>query len=670
MEVDGLMLNLVNTKRADPNSIATDLGVKNEKKKLGGRARLKERQLKRRIDKRLSRTRQLEQSSDQVEQFDIEKTAKVKLKKSKTQLESPVSSTKRPKQTISSLFTHNPDVPQVERQTVKVKSEPVFSYQSFSDLNLHAYMISNLENRLKLSTMTTVQKEAIPNLLDGKDALIRSQTGTGKTLAYAIPIVETLGRVDPKIQRCDGPYALVLLPTRELALQSYDVISKLVQPYHWLVPGCIMGGEKKKSEKARIRKGINILVATPGRLVDHLEHTESLKLSRVKWVVLDEADRLLDLGFEKDIAAILNKLNLESGERQSVLLSATLSEAVKSLACMSLKDPVYVNIQGDVNTASNKDVTSTMEQSIDVSTPKQLRQYFIIVPSKLRLVTLAAFIISKCKLASESKMIIFLSSKDSVEFHYSLLINVLNDEDNDDDDLEIFQLHGSMPQEERRKVYLHFVECTTGVLLCTDVAARGLDLPEVKWIVQYNTPGTAAEYIHRVGRTARIGKKGQALLFLAPSEVEYVQVLGSHKLSLQEIDMNGVLKHLLLYKMGRMKRTVEESATALQRDFEEWVNQDIKFQKLARSAYQSFTRAYATYPSEFKHIFHIKRLHLGHVAKSFALREAPQAIGNTLPKRKFKKILQKKRKPGICDYSSGLDGGGLVLRSKKRFKKR
>ena len=150
--------------------------------------------------------------------------------------------------------------------------------------------------------MTEAQYSSIPLLLKRKDVLVKSQTGSGKTLAYAIPIVQTLQQISPKIDRTSGILALVIVPTRELVLQTYTWFVKILKPFTWVVASYLMGGEKKKSEKARIRKGVNILVSTPGRLLDHLSSTKNLNLGRLQWLVLDEADRLLDLGYEKDVA--------------------------------------------------------------------------------------------------------------------------------------------------------------------------------------------------------------------------------------------------------------------------------------------------------------------------------------------------------------------------------
>ncbi|KAJ8677157.1 hypothetical protein QAD02_012944, partial [Eretmocerus hayati] len=210
---------------------------------------------------------------------------------------------------ISSLFGNNPEVPYIGQRLVRPVNENVFTADTFSDLNIHKYSVLNLEKNMEISKMTTVQKKAIPVILSGYDVLVKSQTGSGKTLSYALPIVEKLQKIRPKLLRNSGIRALVILPTRELALQTYECFLKLVKPFTWIVPGCLVGGGKRKAEKARLRKGCTILVATPGRLLDHIKNTEALRLDVVEIFVLDEADRMLDMGYERDISGILDELN-------------------------------------------------------------------------------------------------------------------------------------------------------------------------------------------------------------------------------------------------------------------------------------------------------------------------------------------------------------------------
>ncbi|KAJ8038619.1 putative ATP-dependent RNA helicase DDX31 [Holothuria leucospilota] len=629
-------------------------------------------------------------------------------------------------QVFSSLFNKNPEIPKLDLSKVQQAKEEIFSIKLFTELKLHPYMVSNLEKEMGFEKATTVQEKAIPVVMKGGDVLIKSQTGSGKTLSYGIPIVQELQSAEGKVQRSDGVYAVILVPTRELAMQSFETIQKLVKPFNWIVPGCITGGEKKKSEKARLRKGVNILVATPGRLVDHIENTAVLQFWRLRWLVLDEADRLLDMGFEKEIAAILNAINSQSEGCQRLLLSATLSQGVERLAGIALNNPTFIDAaKDDVSLPPKKEKDDSIyipeeemaqplveEEDANFTIPKNLNQYYLIVPSKLRLVTLMALIFSKCKAivviflpasiqqhSSRAKMLIFLSNRDSVEFHYTLMTEILNSEDGQQkasQHLKIFRLHGSMDQQVRKKVYEEFHSRKSGVLLCTDVAARGLDLPDVNWIVQYNTPGTPAEYVHRVGRTARVGRSGHAVIFLAPSEVEYVQTLRNRKISLEEVDHTEILSTLLesappelltdeVFNQRPPKR-MEEAATRVQKKLEDFVHSKSDHTNLAKKAYLSFIRAYATYPSSLKHIFHIKKLHLGHVAKSFGLREAPSKFKNkgtklsASQKHNLQNQQSRKSKPvkkgAMSEFGSGLEGSLVKgkrlkhLQRKKSTKKR
>uniref|UniRef100_A0A8C2VD35 ATP-dependent RNA helicase n=1 Tax=Chinchilla lanigera TaxID=34839 RepID=A0A8C2VD35_CHILA len=599
----------------------------------------------------------------------------------------------------SSLFKNNPEIPELPRPVVKQAREQVFTPEAFQELGLHPHLVSTINTVLKVSSMTSVQKQSIPVLLEGRDALVRSQTGSGKTLAYCIPVVQSLQAMKSKIQRSDGPYALVLVPTRELALQSFDTIQKLLKPFTWIVPGVLMGGEKRKSEKARLRKGINILISTPGRLVDHIKSTKNIHFSRIQWLVLDEADRILDLGFEKDITVILNAVNNECQKRQNVLLSATLTEGVTRLADISLHNPVSISVMDKSNDQSTPQGRAVQDagppQTIDsFAIPESLEQHVTLVPSKLRLVCLASFILQKCKFEKDQKMIVFFSSCELVEFHYSLFLQTLlshtgapalGQAPSASTRLKFLRLHGNMEQEERTAVFQEFSHSKAGVLLCTDVAARGLDLPQVTWIVQYNAPSSPAEYIHRIGRTARIGCHGSSLLILAPSEAEYVNSLASHKINISEIKMEEILSILArddCFKVRRKEnrkshavgpQEIRERATVLQTVFEDYVHSNERTVSWAKKALQSFIGAYAAYPRELKHIFHVRSLHLGHVAKSFGLRDAPKNLGvsarkrrKAMPKRPDlrKKPRHKQRLAEVLrsEYSSGLEAGGAKVR--------
>lgn len=417
---------------------------------------------------------------------------------------------------------------------------------------------------------------------------------------------------------------------------------------------------------------------------------------------MDEADRILDLGFEKDITVILNAVNAECQKRQNVLLSATLTEGVTRLADISLLNPVRISVLDEHRGQSGPQGGAVAETSPlpagsepdSFAIPESLQQHVALVPSKLRLVSLAAFILQKCTCEEAQKMMVFFSSWELVDFHYHLFLRTLPSRlgapaSGASTPLKFLRLHGNMEQEERTAVFQEFSRSKTGVLLCTDVAARGLDLPQVTWIVQYNAPSSPAEYIHRIGRTARIGCHGSSLLILAPSEAEYVNSLASHKINVSEMKMEEILSVLTRddcfkgSRWGSQKsraagpQEIRERATVLQTVFEDYVHSSERRVSWAKKALQAFIRAYATYPRELKPIFHVRSLHLGHVAKSFGLRDAPQNLGVAAVKRRKANLnrpdLHKKTRSKQClaeilrsEYSSGMEAG--VAKVKKQNK--
>ncbi|XP_039288781.1 probable ATP-dependent RNA helicase DDX31 [Nilaparvata lugens] len=581
--------------------------------------------------KKVQNKRKVEKHVEVTEDFQP-KAKKKKLLSQDLKKESALSSGEgQSKGRISSLFANNPEIPTVSHKKVKPAVEDVFSKESFESLNIHKYIVQNLKQNFGITETTKVQQMSIPILLEGKDALIRSQTGSGKTLAYALPILHLLQQFEPKITRADGIKALVVIPTRELALQTYECFNKLVKSFAWLVPGLLVGGEKKKSEKARLRKGINILVGTPGRLLDHVENTKCVNLNTVQWFVLDEADRLLDMGYEKDVASLVNALEAQQSgfnrptfRRQTILLSATMTPKVERLAGLTLNEPSRI----DALSGGGGEGGDTSDQ---MTIPKSLKQSYIVTPPKLRLVTLAAIIHQKCQIEQGSrKMLVFMATQDMVDYHTELLTTVLTDS------AEYFKLHGSMTQTERTTIFKTFRAAQSGVLFCTDVAARGLDLPNVEWIVQYTAPTTPSDYVHRVGRTARAGLAGSALIFLAPSELPFIALLEHKNIKLMEETMENCLNNLRLLPLEgadefqRDRRgggpTTEAAATALQLQFENSLYDQKKLHSLACKAYQSWVRFYASYPRESREAFDFKSLHLGHYAKSFALRDPPSTI--------------------------------------------
>lgn len=554
----------------------------------------------------------------------------------------------------SSLFKDHLDIPALELNDEFTQvEESLFSSREFKDCsNIHPYIISALEQLFNINKMTTVQQLSIPPLLAGQDALVRSQTGSGKTLAYAIPILHALQNIKPKIDRSSGVRALIVLPTRELALQTYEWFLKLVRAFARIVPGILIGGEKRKSEKARLRKGINILIGTPGRLIDHVKHTASLNLSQVSWLVLDEADKLLEMGYERDVGSLLENLdNVAEVKRQTVLLSATLTPGVERLAGLALDSPARI------------DSANAEENDEALVVPNTLKQIYIIANAKLRLVSLASFLLHVCQVEGNSKVLVFMATQDMVDYFTELLPRVM------DPEVELFKLHGNMSHSDRTEVFKSFRAAKSGVLFSTDVAARGLDMPLVDWIVQYNSPRDPSEYVHRVGRTARAGTKGHSVIFLLPSETQFLQWLANKRIKLKEVSIEkylGCLSEIeAAHDSEKYGGGLEGAITALQHTFENTIQDDDNLHDLARKAYTSWVRFYMSYPKEARTVFDFKMLHLGHHAKSFALTEAPTAIGGRGKSKNEKKNGKKKSRDGERKKSKPLKLDSQESRTKR-----
>ncbi|XP_033321802.2 ATP-dependent DNA helicase DDX31 [Megalopta genalis] len=693
------------------------------------------------VPKKKSKLEESQKSLSTTEEIGVKKKDKEKKKKKKNADEKGANAFHKTIGKVSSLFGHNPEIPNIGQRLVKPINEPVFTGTTFEDLNIHPFTISNLKQNMDITEMTIVQQKTIPRILSGKDILVRSQTGSGKTLAYALPIVEFLQKARPKLSRSSGMKALIVVPTRELALQTYECFLKLIKPFTWIVPGYLAGGEKRKAEKARLRRGCNILVGTPGRLLDHIQRTAALKLGNVKYFVLDEADRMFDMGYEKDISGIVSALKVSTpnentdydamkmlrqntkkvftedevedmdrkldtsreiedeseaeydanepvnqrqkyhssseddsnddepfikvkkfaqekilpnndddddhedagvvdnqSRRQTILLSATLTQAVEKLAGLTMVKPVFVDAAQE-NLKLIGDATSGVNE--DLVVPQSVTQTYIVTPPKLRMVTLSAYIAGKCQSHGQHKMLVFMATQDMVDYHTEILSSVLgkpvDDEDEDSDplvDVEFFKLHGSMTQKDRTEVFKTFRQARSGVLLCTDVAARGLDLPKVDDVVQYTGPISATDYVHRIGRTARAGSSGTATIFLTPPEIEFVRMLESRRIRIKQESMDDVLGNLLTPLCKHS--SAHGAAIALQNEFETLVLEESKLRGRAVKAYISWMRFYSSYPRNMREAFNRKELHLGHYAKSFALRETPQRIGGIAKKLREK----------------------------------
>uniref|UniRef100_A0A2N9F8V3 ATP-dependent RNA helicase n=1 Tax=Fagus sylvatica TaxID=28930 RepID=A0A2N9F8V3_FAGSY len=353
--------------------------------------------------------------------------------------------------------------------------------------------------------MTDIQRASLPHSLCERDILGAAKTGSGKTLAFVIPVLEKLykERWGPE----DGVGSIIISPTRELADQLFNVL-KTVGKHHNFSVGLLIGGRKDVDTEKELVNELNILVCTPGRLLQHMDETQYFECSQLQVLVLDEADRILDVGFKKALNAIVSQL---PKNRQTLLFSATQTKSVQDLARLSLKDPEYLSVHAESVTA----------------TPNLLQQTAMVVPLDQKLDMLWSFI----KAHLNSKILVFLSSRKQVKFVFEAFKKL-------HPGIPLKCFHGRMKQGKRKATYSDFCE-KRSVLFATDVAARGLDFDlTVDWVVQVDCPEDVDTYIHRVGRTARFTSRGRAVLFLMSSEMKMLEKLHAKKVPIQFIKAN------------------------------------------------------------------------------------------------------------------------------------
>lgn len=452
-------------------------------------------------------------------------------------------------------------------EEIKHTENGLFSEMKFSELDICEPLKQAL-NSMNFESLTWVQAKGIPPSLKGHDILGSAKTGSGKTLAFLIPAIELLHKSGFK--RSQGTGIIVITPTRELALQIYNV-AKTLMVNMTQSHGVIMGGTNMKTETAKLVKHVNLLVATPGRLLDHLLNTKNFVYSNLLTLIIDEADAILKQGFEDEMNQILRILNTE---RQTMLYSATQTKKVEDLCRVSLKNPVLVGIETVYSTA----------------TVSGLQQAYVVIQPDKKFLLLFTFL----KKNQDKKMMVFFSSCNSVKYHHDLLNYV---------DVKAMHIHGKQKQQKRTTTFYEFCKSENAILLCTDVAARGLDIPAVDWIVQYDPPDEPDEYIHRVGRTARVEKIGKALLFLLPQELGFLRYLKRAKVPLNEYEYS------------------ETKIANIQEQYERLVEKNYYLHQAARDGYRSYLMAYSSH--HHKEIFDVSQLDLQKVATAFGLKTPP-----------------------------------------------
>jgi ATP-dependent RNA helicase DeaD len=357
--------------------------------------------------------------------------------------------------------------------------------ESFQELGLSSIMMNAL-GKLGYEAPSPIQSQVIPWALQGYDVIGQARTGTGKTASFAIPILEQL---DP-LRENSKPQAIVLVPTRELAAQVHGEFVKLAE-------GCptsvleVAGGKHMEKQTKRLQQGVQVVVGTPGRVIDHIQRG-TLSLSRIWCVVLDEADRMLDIGFRPDIERILRRC---PEHRQTLLLSATLADEVKELANRYLFEPVHVD-------CSKKDMSvDTIEQRYLTVAPE--RKFETLIALLRREVPPQTIIFCRTKLGTAK----LHNQLEKRLYQYPELKH-----------LQIGTIHGNMNQSQRDSVFRQLRDGSLQVLVATDVVGRGIDVSTISHIINYDLPDDCDDYVHRVGRTGRMGRDGIAFTFVAKGQ--------------------------------------------------------------------------------------------------------------------------------------------------------
>ncbi|KAL9000136.1 MAG: hypothetical protein Q9169_001211 [Polycauliona sp. 2 TL-2023] len=440
----------------------------------------------------------------------------------------------------------------------------------FGDLPLSRPTASGLEAS-HFKELTDIQQKAVPLALKGSDILGAAKTGSGKTLAFLVPVLENLYR--RRWTELDGLGALILSPTRELAIQIFEVLRKIGR-YHTFSAGLVIGGKSLQEERERLGR-MNILVCTPGRMLQHMDQTAAFEIDNLQMLVLDEADRILDMGFQSTVDAIVDHL---PKERQTLLFSATQTKKVSDLARLSLRDPEYVSVH----------------EAAASATPSTLQQNYIVTPLPEKLNTLWSFVRSNLK----SKILVFLSSGKQVRFVYESFRHM-------QPGIPLLHLHGRQKQTARLDITTKFSATTNSCLFATDVVARGLDFPAVDWVIQLDCPEDADTYIHRVGRTARYERDGRAVLFLNPTEEE------------------GMLKRLEHRKVAVEKINVrQKKQQSIQSQLQNMCFKDPELKYLGQKAFISYVKS--IHLQKDKEVFKLDQLPLEEYSASLGLPGAPR----------------------------------------------
>lgn len=340
------------------------------------------------------------------------------------------------------------EVKEEEEKDSNSQKDKYFSNIKFEEFDINPLTLQSL-NELGFKTATEIQAKTIPLSLSGADIIGSAKTGSGKSLSFLIPAVETITNLKEKA----GTKVLILTPTRELALQLYNLAKDLLM-HHKESCALTIGGANRKVEAEKLKSGASIVIATPGRFLDHLKNTKGFNFQNLSMLVIDEADAILKIGFEQELKDIISLL---PKKRQTLLFSATMNNKLDDIIRLSLRNPIQISTKSHVATVTN------------------LEQGYVVIDPDKKFLLLYTFL----RKNPNKKIIVFFSSCKEVEF-YAHLLNYV--------DIPAKSTHGGQKQQKRTATFFEFSNMEEGILLCTDVVQRGLDFPDVDWIIQYDPP--------------------------------------------------------------------------------------------------------------------------------------------------------------------------------------
>ncbi|CAH8389740.1 unnamed protein product [Eruca vesicaria subsp. sativa] len=359
---------------------------------------------------------------------------------------------------------------------------------------------------------TPVQVATIPLLCSHKDVVVDAATGSGKTLAFVLPLIEILRRSTSYPPKPHQVMGVIISPTRELSTQIYKVAQPFVSTLPNVKSVLLVGGRDVKADMNTIEEeGCNVLIGTPGRLSDIMERMDFLDFRNLEILILDEADRLLEMGFQKQVNSIISRL---PKQRRTGLFSATQTEGVEELAKAGLRNPVRVEVRAESKSALT-----------NLKIPSGLHLEYLVCEADKKSSQLVDLLIKN----KNKKLIVYFMTCASVDYWFLVLSKIPALKS-----ISLIPIHGDKKQNVRDKALASFTKASSGVLLCTDVAARGLDIPGIDLVVQYDPPQDPTLFNHRVGRTARLGKEGRSIVFLLPEEEDYVEFMRIRGVSCQE----------------------------------------------------------------------------------------------------------------------------------------